>query len=230
MPTICEHGTPGVSACYPLLRRCPLFADLPDDLLARALSLLSATVRTYARGEYLCRQDEQLSRFGLVLSGTVQVYTDDIEGNQMMMANVTVGETFGESLCYLAREASHIYILTAGGAEVLWLDAALFRREGQAEPFVYTLFSRFTAMLATRTLEMNERIQILSKLTLREKLLTFLAGWERRAGQKTFQIPFDRASLAVYLGVNRAALSRELAQMQREGLIEFYRSSFKILI
>ena len=139
-------------------------------------------------------------------------------------------ETFGESLCYLAREASHLYILTATGAEVLWMDAAVFLAEGQADPFVYLLFSRFTAMLAARTLEMNERIQILSKLTLREKLLTFFAGWERRAGQKTFQIPFDRASLAVYLGTNRAALSRELARMQQEGLIEFYRSSFKILI
>ena len=68
-----------------------------------------------------------------------------------------------------------------------------------------------------------------SKLTLREKLLTFLSGWERRCGQKTFQIPFDRAALAVYLGVNRTALSRELSAMQAEGLLEFYKNSFKLL-
>lgn len=230
MPTIVEQGTLADVACYPILRRSPLFAGLADGQLGEALALLSATRRTYARGEYLCRQDEHLSRFGLVLAGTVQVYTDDIEGNQMMMANVTAGETFGESLCFLQRKTAHLYILTAGGAEVLWLDVSPFCGEGQADPFVYTLFSRFTAMLATRTLEMNERIQILSKLTLREKLLTFLSGWARRTGQKTFSIPFDRASLAVYLGTNRTALSRELSLMQKEGLIEFYRSSFRILI
>ncbi len=217
------------TARYPLLRHSLLFAGLADGQLDEALALLSATRRTYARGEYLCRTGEQLARFGLVLSGTVQVYTDDFEGNQMMMANVTPGETFGESLCYLQRSAPHLYILTAGGAEVLWLDVAPFRHERGAAPLVHAMFSRFTAMLAARALEMNERIQILSKYTLREKLLTFLSGWERRCGQKTFQIPFDRAALAVYLGVNRTALSRELSAMQAEGLLEFYKNSFKLL-
>lgn len=217
-------------ACYPLLRTSPLFVDMPDATLARALTLLSAATRHYGKGEYLCRPGEGLARFGLVLSGAVQVYTDDLGGNQVMMANVTPGETFGESLCFLEQRAAHLYILSAGGAEVLWLDVAPFRTLPGADPFVYTVFSRFTAMLATRTLQMNERIQILSKLTLREKLLTFLAGWERRSGQKTFSVPFDRAALAVYLGVNRAALSRELSAMQKAGLIEYYRSSFKILV
>lgn len=216
-------------AHYPILRRSPLFADLPDATLARTLSLLAATRRLYARGDYLCRMGEPLTHFGLVLAGTVQVYTDDIEGNQVMMASVTPGETFGESLCYLQRVATHLYILTADGAEVLWLDVSPFRGEHGTDPFVYTTFSRFTAMLASRTLEMNERIQILSKITLRDKLLTFFAGCERRNGQKTFQIPFDRAALAVYLGVNRTALSRELSAMQREGMIAFYRNSFKLL-
>jgi len=33
----------------------------------------------------------------------------------------------------------------------------------------------------------------------------------------------------VYLGVNRAALSRELAKMKAEGVIDFFRSSFRLL-
>ena len=214
---------------YPILRRCPLFCDMADPAIDRALTLLSASIGRYGRGDYLHHAGQGLSRFGLVLAGTVQVYTDDLDGNQLMMANVVAGETFGESLCFLGRSTEHVYILTAAGAEVLWLDVSPFRGESCIDPFTYTLFSRFTAMLAARTLDMNERIQILSKLTLRDKLLTFFAGWERRSGQKTFSIPFDRAALAVYLGVNRTALSRELSAMQREGLIEYYRNSFKLL-
>ena len=34
--------------------------------------------------------------------------------------------------------------------------------------------------------------------------------------------------MAEVLGVNRSALSRELGRMQREGLLEFYRSSFRL--
>ena len=50
-----------------------------------------------------------------------------------------------------------------------------------------------------------------------------------RAGQDTFTIPFTRTELAEYLNCERSALSRELSRMQAEGLIETYRSSFKIL-
>ena len=39
---------------------------------------------------------------------------------------------------------------------------------------------------------------------------------------------YELRALAEVLGVNRSALSRELGRMQREGLLEFYRSSFRL--
>ena len=44
-----------------------------------------------------------------------------------------------------------------------------------------------------------------------------------------FKIPLKRNELAEYLNVSRPSLSRELVNMQDEGLIEFHRNSFKIL-
>ena len=80
---------------------------------------------------------------------------------------------------------------------------------------------RFVTMLAGRTLAMNDRIQILSRPTLRGRYV-------RRAG-KCFAIPFDRADMAAYLGTDRSALSRELGRMQREGLLRFRKNRFEIL-
>jgi Mn-dependent DtxR family transcriptional regulator len=39
----------------------------------------------------------------------------------------------------------------------------------------------------------------------------------------------DREQFAQYLGVNRSALSHELARMREDGLIEFHKGSFKVL-
>ena len=50
-----------------------------------------------------------------------------------------------------------------------------------------------------------------------------------RAHSLTFSIPFSRIQLADYLNCDRSALSRELSLMQRDGLLETYRSSFKIM-
>ena len=216
-----------VAQLYPLLTKSPLFRGMEEGEITRALTLLAAHRRTYGKGEYLHRMGEPLAAFGLVLSGTVQVYTDDFEGNRMMMANVSTGGTFGESLCFLAVPAAPVHILSGNGAEVLWLHTAALR-QGSADPFTVRIVDRFTAMLAARALDMNERIQILSKHTLREKICTFLSEWERRTGSKTFTVPFDRAALADYLGADRAALSRELSRMQGEGIIEYYKNTFKI--
>ena len=213
---------------YTRLSSHRLFDGMTEEEFTRTLALLEANRRSYARGEYLHRMGEPLAAFGVVLAGTVQVYSDDPDGHGMMMANIAEGGSFGESLAFLAVPHAPVHILTTTGCEVLWLHTAALRSSAP-DPFLLRLRDRFTAMLATRTLEMNDRIQILSRLTLREKLFTFFAEWQKRTGSRTFTVPFDRAALADYLGTNRTALSRELSAMQGEGLIEFYKNSFKIL-
>ena len=84
-------------------------------------------------------------------------------------------------------------------------------------------------MLANRTLEMNDRIQILSKRTLRSKLVTFFSLLIKRYDDDSFAIPFDRSAMADYLGTDRSALSRELSHMQAEGLLRFRHNRFEIL-
>ena len=73
------------------------------------------------------------------------------------------------------------------------------------------------------------RVDLLLLHSLRAKVSAYLLAEAERAGQLTFRIPFTRAQLADYLNCDRSALSRELSRMQREGLLDTYRSSFKLL-
>ena len=207
-----------------------LFADLDEEAFLRAVSLLDGGISQYKKGDTVRAMGLPFLRFGIVLFGALQVFSPDIDGHPMMMANVGVGDSFGESLAYLATEESPVFVIAAADASVLWLDIrAVKRAEDSDKTFATRLLDRFSAVLAQRALAQNDRIQILSKQKIRDRLITFLSQCERRYGSRTFIIPFDRASLAVYLGVNRAALSRELAKMKAEGIIDYFRSSFRIL-
>lgn len=209
---------------------CPLFAELPDGDLDRALSIFNARVAEYGRGSFVHRAGERLGFFGLVLDGNVRVFTDDINGDSMMMASVTRGDTFGESLCWLRVSETDVYICAPDGARVLCLGLDAFRTVdlGQGD-LIDELYRRFVSMLARRTLDMNERIQILSKKTLRERLTAFFTQCEHKYRSRSFLLPFDRASLAVYLGADRSALSRELSAMRRDGIIDFSHNYFRLL-
>lgn len=209
------------------LQKNPLFCGMNDRDINMALSLLAAKNTEYTKNTIIVHAGEQLERFGLVISGTIQVSFSDIDGNAVIMANVTVGETFGESLCWLGVPEIPVSISAFTDANVLWLSPKALK-QGERSEIAHELQNRFSSMLAQKTLAMNDRVQILSKPTIREKIVTFLSQYSNRFGSKTFSVPFDRETLALYLGVNRSALSRELSNMQRDGIIEYYKNSFKI--
>ncbi len=205
----------------------PLFSGMNDEDKKQALNVFSAVKQDYEKGDIIAASC-QLNRFGLIISGTVQVSFTDIDGNSVLMASVGKGDTFGESMCWLQTQEIPVTITAFEDTSLLWLSPEALREDDHCD-FVRELRNRFISMLASKTLSMNQRIQILSKPTIRQKLVTFLSQCRNHFGANVFTIPFDRESLAMYLAVNRTALSRELSLMQSEGIIEFYKNSFKIL-
>ena len=206
--------------------RCFLFSGLTEGELSDALHFFDAREKKYARGELLKSAVDPLPAFGLVLSGAVTVAMEDIDGREMLRSHVAPGSTFGESLCYL-RETAPITIAALSDARVLWLRADRLRERAET-PLEQILQARFTAMLARRTLKMNDRIQILSRGSIRQKLNAFFTECARDAGSPAFAVPFDRAGMAAYLGVDRSALSRELSRMRDEGLLTFSKNQFAL--
>lgn len=213
---------------HPLLDRCPLYEGLSPQDKAYALAFFDAKTKSYEKGEFLHSVSFPLQRFGLVLSGTVQVYMDDIDGHHIIMNHVEPGDLFGESYAFLGIDAP-IYICAVTEAVILWMSTERIKAPlSPISPLDQDLANRYVACLANRTLKMNQRIQILSRNTLRMKLITFLSQYAAEKGD-TFSIPFDRASMAAYLGADRSALSRELSRMQAEGILTYHRNQFQIL-
>ena len=213
---------------HPMILQCPLFQGLPPDALDYALSYFEAHVKAYEKGDFLHQVSFPLERFGLVLSGTIQVSMDDMDGHHIIMNNVSAGGLFGEAYCFLGTDAP-IYICAVTEAEVLWMRPT--RVKAPRLPLQerdQMLANRFVAALASRTLSLNQRIQILSRRTLREKLITFLSQYATAKGD-TFTVPFDRASMANFLGADRSALSRELSHLRKEGVLDYHRNQFRIL-
>lgn len=202
-----------------------LFKGMAEKSLCHALCFYRADIRHYEKGESIKNSTDLLNCFGFVLSGIVQVCMDELDGSHMVMATVERGNSFGESLCFLEKE-SPVYITAVTAADILCMDCGNFRKASGKEDTEMLL--GFTSMLAERTLRMNERIQILSKHSIREKLKAMFSGYPGASEGKTFEIPMNRDDMASYLGTDRSSLSRELSRMKKEGLIDYYKNSFRI--
>ncbi len=210
------------------LKKSLIFSELSDREIQDGLAFFSAFVGSYSKGEMLNVVSDPLKCFGIVLEGLVHVCMTDYDGNKAIMVTVSVGEGFGEAFSFLGLE-TNVYIRAAEDCKILWLNPENVKNATSQKGENNLYIKRFISDLAVRALRMNDRIQIMSKRTLREKLLTFFSILSSQNESKSIDVPFDRNGMAVYLGTDRSSLSRELSKMRREGIIDFRKNHFEIL-
>ena len=72
------------------------------------------------------------------------------------------------------------------------------------------------------------KIDVLSKRTLQERVLTYLSVISEKKGKDTFDISMNQEQFAQYLCVNRSVLSKELNKMRQKGLIDYRKNWYTI--
>ena len=64
------------------------------------------------------------------------------------------------------------------------------------------------------------RINMISKKTVRQKLVSYFEYLEEKTGSRSFDTELSLSQLANYLCVDRTSLMRELRLMREEGIIQ----------
>lgn len=207
----------------------PLFSGIGLDDFEAMLHCVEGRVQEYKKGAVIQLAGNPVKTVGLVISGIVQVIREDGDGKQNLMAELHEGELFGEVFACAGISHSPVMVLASEPlVEVLHLN---YRKVITACPsacsFHQKLIENMLALVAKKNLLLNQKIDILSKRTTRERLLLFFEY--HRQGARKFTISLSREALAAYLCVERSAMSAELSKMQREGLIQYDRNSFEIM-
>ncbi len=213
-----------------ILKKCPLFAEIEEESLLRMLCCLGARILSFDRRETVFAEGERAKYIGLVLSGEIQVEQVDYYGNRSIFSNLQAGEVFGEAFACAEVAALPVSILASERTEVMLIDCAhiLHTCENNCG-FHGRLIYNLMKDLAQKTLRFHERIEVTSKRTTRDKLLSYLTIEAKRAGERAFDIPFDRQELADYLEVDRSGLSAEISRLRQEGVIENQKNHFVLL-
>jgi CRP-like cAMP-binding protein len=215
---------------WPVLQQSPLFAGIEKDRAYRMLACLSAVRRTFAKGTYILRAGDAVSRFGLLLTGSVQVVAEDFWGNRNILAILGVGEVFAESYACLPGAKLTVDVMALEDIDVLFLDArnALMPCSSACDEHG-ALVRNLAAMLAAKNLNLNDKLHHVTQRSTRDKLLSYLSAQSLRAASPSFEIPFNRQQLADYLAVERSAMSAELGRLRDEGVLTFQKNGFCLI-
>lgn len=210
---------------FAVLLRCPLFSGLDAEALRELLPRLQPIRRRWVRGETLLHPGEPAPGVGVVLSGGVRVVREDFWGNRSLLTTVEPGDLFAEAF---ACAGVPLAVRVEGVKEG---EGIFFPPENLMDPPPGggALPGRLLGLMARKNLMLNRKIDHLSQRTTRAKVLSYLSDQAEAAGSSSFTIPLDRQELADYLSVDRSALSAQLGQLRREGVLDFSRSRFTLL-
>ena len=214
---------------YPLLRETSLLRLMRDDELDLLMSCFAPRVRRYQKGELLLLAGYETRETGILLEGQILALKNTPDGASVAITQMGPGGLFGDVLSG-SSQRSPVSIMAQTACLALYLPYdKIIQPCAQLHASHLQLLKNLVQTISNKYFALDRRVELLICKSLRTRISLWLLEQAEQAGSDTFAVPLTRAGLAEYLNCDRSALSRELGRMQREGLIETFRGSFKIL-
>ncbi len=204
-----------------------LFAGITGEDLKRLLSCSKSQYRSYRQGTIIYRQDEQPRKLFVMLKGRAAVIKILLSGKKNILYEVREDSVFGENSFFRQEERNWCGVEAVTDVEVLeipWEFFYCFCDEGCK--LHRRLIQNMLEILSQKEWQATKKLSIVSSTSLKTRLSRWLLMEADAGGRVT--LTMNREELADFLGVARPSLSRTLAQLQQEGMIELGKKEIRI--
>lgn len=207
-----------------------LFHDIKKEDLKIMFSCLGAYTKTYKKNEIIYLENHDIRFIGIILSGRVNMIKEDSNGNNSILVYLKIGDLFGETFACSNLTISKVSFVSTNKCKILFIPfhKVLYTCKMTCT-FHHRLIENMIEYISTKNVMLMNKIEIISKKTIREKIISYLQLQRENFGCDDFEIELGRVELAEYLCTDRSALTRELNNMKAEKIIEFEKNRFKLL-
>lgn len=158
---------------------------------------------------------------GILSRGTALVERIDENGNRSILEHLEAGSVFGEMLMFNNIAGDRLAVVCEKPCQVWFMrgDQLTKRCENACDHHSRMVANMFH-LVAEKATALSERVEILSRRNIREKLMSYFVLQASKAGSDNFELPFSLSALADYISTDRSAMMRELKKMREDGSVE----------
>ena len=202
-----------------------LFYNIDNRQKQRILHDLEASTTTYKKNNIIMSSVKQDNIICILVSGHIQIIKNDYNGNRTIIEDLKENSIFGTITSSISNNEYEIF--TKEDSKIIIIDFNEIITYDETKSYYFNQFLKnILKIMSDKIKKNNERIEILTNKTIRDKLLAY---FKINNINKTIILPFTLTDLADYLAVNRSAMTRELKNLKEEGLIEIKDKKIKIL-
>ena len=203
------------------LEKSPLFQDISYEEYCRMLDCFQAVQRSFRTDDLIYDfSSKESNAVGIIERVEASVIRIDKDGVSTVLEELSVGGVFGRTLAYAGSVRDSMEVVCRTPCDVLFIDYPhIFKRCEKACTHHSLLVQNMLRLMADKAQALSLRVDVLSRRSIREKLLCYFRQLSEQEGKQTFTLPFSLSTLADYIATDRSAMMRELKRLKEEGVI-----------
>lgn len=195
------------------------FADLSSIQRNKIFDLLNVHIYKFNKNEEILATVKGGNFVAIMLSGEAKIINIEYNGDEIIVENLSKDSVFGTNISLINDDSSEI--IAKEDCEILIFDYnSLTNKKNIKYSYFNIFFHNLFDIINTKSKELNERLRILEKKQIRDKLLEYFEIEYKKSHSRLIYIPLTLKDLADYLAVNRSAMFRELKHLKDDKLIE----------
>ena len=213
------------------LESSPLFQDISYEEYSRLLTCFQAVQKSFRSDDLIYDfSSPQNDAVGIVERGCAALIRIDEEGVATVMEELGPGGVFGRTLAFAGASGDSLQVVCRTPCDVLFIDYPhILKRCENACNHHSVLVQNMLRLMSDKAQALSQRVDVLSRRSIREKLLCYFRQLSEQAGSNTFTLPFSLSTLADYIATDRSAMMRELKRLREEGAIRSDGRQFTLL-
>lgn len=194
------------------------FENISPKNKEKLMRSLEANIHTFKSGMNILSNANNENLLGIIIYGYIQIIKTDYNGNITIIEKLEDNSIFGNMISNISN--NEYQVITKEETKVILLDYDRILNNLKQNSAYYQFIQNLLKIISNKIHEKNERIEVLTEKTIRNKLLKYFDVIKPNTYSKIIYLPFTYTELAEYLSVDRSALMRELKNLRDEGIIE----------
>jgi len=176
-------------------------------------------------GQVMLELGQRVSSMPIVISGTVRIFRDDDEGNELFLYYLNKNDVCAMSLtCCIKNRPSEVRAIVETDSDIWMVPLPMMEewitKYASWRAYVFDSYNH-------RFEELLESINSIAFMKMDQRLLKYLLDKQQNSG--SFIINETHQEIAKALNTSRVVVSRLLKQLEREEKIELHRNRIEIL-
>lgn len=208
------------------IKRSMLFNSLTDKEFEDVISKVVYTEKLYRKNEIIAHEDDYCNTIGIILSGGIEITRLYSNGREVIVSKLNQGDIFGEAIIFSGIDKYPSTIISTSESTIAYIEKKeLLKLLASNEK----VLNKFLSALSDKIVILNRKIKNSSFKNIRQRVINYILERKSTEVNNVITLEDSKEKIALYLGIPRPSLSRELMNLRDLGYIDFDRHTIKIL-